>query len=163
VSYSFPRSLHFSSVTQLCPTLYDPIDCSMPGFPVHHQLPELAQTHVHWVGDAIQVSHPLSFPSPPEFNLSYHQVPSKWVNLCIRWPKYWSLSFSINPSSEYSGLISFRIDWFDFLAETNSQESSPTPQLKSIKSLALSFLYGPTLTSIHDYWKTIAFRPLLAK
>ena len=83
--------------------------------------------------------------------------------LRIRWPKYWSFSFSINPSSEYSGLISFTIDWFDLLAETNSQASSPTPQLKSIKSLALSFLYGPTLMSIHDYWKTIAFRPLLAK
>ena len=76
--------------------------------------------------------------------------------LCIRWPKYWSFSFSISPSNEYSGLISCRIDWLDLLAvPRDSQESSPTPQLKSINSLALSFLYSPTLTSIHDYWKTI--------
>ena len=76
--------------------------------------------------------------------------------LCIRWPKYWS--FSINPSSEYSGLTSFRIDWFDLLAcPWNSQESSLTPQFKSISSLALSLLYGPTLTSVHDYWKNQSF------
>ena len=71
--------------------------------------------------------------------------------LCIRWPKYWSFSFNISPSNEYSGLISFSIDWFDLLED--SQESSPTPQFKSINSSALSFLYGPTVTSIHDHWK----------
>ena len=71
--------------------------------------------------------------------------------LCIRWPKYWSFSFSVSPSNEYPGLISFRIDWFDILAVQGTQESSPTPQFKSINSLALSFLYGPTLTSIHDH------------
>ena len=78
--------------------------------------------------------------------------------LCIRWPKYWSFSFSISPSNEYSGLIYFRMDWLDLLAiqgtpTPNIQESSPTPQFKSINSLALSFLYNPTLTSIHDHWK----------
>ena len=75
--------------------------------------------------------------------------------LCIRWPKYWSFRFSISPSNEYSGLISFRIDWLDFLAVQgeDSQESFPTPEFKSITSLALSFLSSPTLTSIHDYWK----------
>ena len=73
--------------------------------------------------------------------------------LCIRWPKNWSFSFSISPSSEYSGLISFRMDWLDLLAVQEAQESSPTPQFKSINSSALSFLYSPTLTSIHDYWK----------
>ena len=73
--------------------------------------------------------------------------------LHIRWPKYCSLSFSISPSNEYSGLISFRMDWLDLLAVQNSQESSPTPQFKSINSSVLSFLYGPTLTSIHDYWE----------
>ena len=78
--------------------------------------------------------------------------------LCIRWPKYWDFSFSINPSNEYSGLISFRIDWFDLLAvQGNSQESSPTPQFKSINSSVLCFLYGPTLTSMHDYWKNYNF------
>ena len=91
------------------------MDCSMPGFPVHHQLMELTQTLVHRVGDAIQPSHPLSFPSPPAFNLSKHQGLFQWA-LPIRWPKYWSFSFSISPSNEYSGLISSRMDWLDLLA-----------------------------------------------
>ena len=90
------------------------MDCSMPGFPVHHQLLELAQTQVHWVSDAIQLSYPPSSSSPPAFNLSSIRVFSNESVLCIRWPKYWS--FSISPSNEYSGLISFRIDWFDLLA-----------------------------------------------
>ena len=77
--------------------------------------------------------------------------------LCIRWPKYWSFSFSISPSNEYSGLISFRMDWLDLFAVQGTQEFSPTPQFKSINSLALSFLYSPTLTSIHDYWKNYSF------
>ena len=76
----FPRSVQFSAVAQLCPTLCDPMDCSMPGLPVHHQLLEFTQTHVHWVGDAIQSSHPLSTPSPPAFNLSQHQDLFKWVS-----------------------------------------------------------------------------------
>ena len=77
--------------------------------------------------------------------------------LQIRWPKYWSFSFSICPSNEYSGLISIRIDWFDFLAVQRTQESSPTPEFKSISSLELSFLYDPTPTSLHDYWKNCSF------
>ena len=97
--------------------------CSMPGLLVHHQLPELAQTHVHGVGDAIQPSHPLSSPFPPAFNLSQHQVFSNESVLCIRWPKYWNFSFSISPSNEYSGLISFRIDWFDLLAVQDTLKS----------------------------------------
>ena len=87
------------------------MDCSTPGFPVHHQFPEFTQTHLHRVGDAIQPSHPLSSPSPA-FNLPQHQS----LFQCIRWPKYWSFGFSISPSSEYSGLISFKIDWLDLLA-----------------------------------------------
>ena len=78
---------------------------------------ELAQTHVHWLSDAFQWSHPLSFPSPPAFNLSQHQGLSNESALRIRWPKYWRFSFSISPSNEYSGLISFRIDWFDFAVQ----------------------------------------------
>ena len=86
------------------------------------------------------------------------RVFSKESVLRIRWPKYWSFSFSISPSSEYSGLISFRMDWLGLLAvQEDSQESSPTRQFKSTNSLALSFLYGPTLTSIHDYWKHHSF------
>ena len=97
-------------------TLCDPMDCSMPGFRVHHQFPEFTQTHVHWIGDAIQPSHPLSSPSPSAFNHSQHQGFFKWVSFCIRWPKYYSFSFSISPSNKESGLISFRINWLDLLA-----------------------------------------------
>ena len=130
-------SVQFSSVAQSCPTLCNPMDYSMPGFLVHHQLLELAQIHVHCISHAIQPSHPLS---PHESALH------------IRWPKYWSFSFSIGPSSEYSGLISFRKDWLDLLAVPGTlKESSPTPQFKSINSSALSFLYSSTLTSIYDY------------
>ena len=92
------------------------MDRSTPGFPVHHKLPDLAQTHVHRVSDAIQPSHPLLSPSPPAFYLSQHWVFSSESILCIRWPKYWSFSFSISPSNEYTGLISFRMDWFDLFA-----------------------------------------------
>ena len=92
------------------------MDCSTPGFPVHHQLLELAQTHVHQDGDAIQPFHPLSSLSLPAFNLSQHQFFSSESVLHIRWPKYCSFSFSISPSNEYSGLISLRIDWFDLLS-----------------------------------------------
>ena len=93
------------------------MDCSTPGFPVHHELPEPDQTHVHQVSDAIQPSHPLSSPSPPAFSLSQHQgFFSNESVLHIRLPKYWSFSFSISPFNEYSGLTSFRIDWLDLLA-----------------------------------------------
>ena len=110
-------ALQFSSATQPCPTLCDPMDCSMPDFPVHHQFLKLAQASVHRVSDAIQSSYPLSSPSPPVFNLSQHQGLIQGISSnCIRWPKYWSFSFSISPSNEYSGLISFMIDWLDHLA-----------------------------------------------
>ena len=110
------KSVEFSSVTQLCPTLCNILDCSMPGFPVHHQLPELAQTHVHWVSDAIQQFQSLSSPSPSALNLSQHQGLFQWVSSSHQVAKYLNFSFSISPSSEYSGLISFMIDWFDLLA-----------------------------------------------
>ena len=95
-------SVKFSSVTQSCLTLCDPMDCSMPGFPIHHQLPELAQTHIHCIGDAIQPSHSLLSPPPPALNLSQHQSFPSELALCIRWPKYWSFSFSISPSNGQS-------------------------------------------------------------
>ena len=100
------QSVQFSSVTQSCPTLCHSMDCSTPGLPVHHQLPEFMQTHVHWVSDAIQPSHPLSSPSLPAFNLSQHQGLFKWSTLHMRWPKYWSFSFNTSPSNGHSGLIS---------------------------------------------------------
>ena len=117
------HSVQLSSVTQSCLTLCDPMDCSTPGLPVHHQLLEHTQTHVHHVGDVNQPSHPLSSPSLPAFNPSQQQGFSNESDLHIRWPKYWSFSFSISPSSEYSGLISFRIDWFDLLAVQGTLES----------------------------------------
>ena len=146
--------LAFSSVAQSCPTLCDPMDCSMPGYPVHHQLPELIRAHVHWVGDAIQPPHPLSFPSPPAFSLSQHQGLFQWVSSSQSDGQSIGVSASISvlPVSiqdcfplGLTGLIS--------LQSKDSQESSAWPQFKSINSLALSFLYSPTLTSIPDHWK----------
>ena len=101
-------SVQFSSVTLSCPTFCDPVDCSTPGLPVHHQLPEFTQNHFPPVGDGIQPSHPLSSTSPA-LNLSQHQGLFKSA-LHIRWPKYWSFSFNISPSNENPGLISFRMD-----------------------------------------------------
>ena len=117
-------SVQLSSVTQTCPTLCNPMDCSTAAFPVLHQHPELAQTHDHQGSDAIQRSHPLSSPSPPAFNLSQRQGLFHSVSFfCIRWPKYWSFSFSISPSNEYSGLISFRMYWLDLLAVQRTLKS----------------------------------------
>ena len=149
--------LQFSSVDQLCPTLWS-MECWVPGLPVHHQLLEFTQTHVHWVGDAIQPFHPLSSPSPPALNLSQHQGLFKWVSSSHHVAK--GLEFQLqHPSFQWI----FRTD---FLQEglvgspcspRDSQESSPTPQFKSINSSALSFLHSPTFTSIHDYWKNRSF------
>ena len=111
-NYQFLRKFVFSSVAQSCLTLYDPMNCSTPGLhlPIHHQLPEFTQTHVHRVSDAIQPSHPLSSSSPPAPNPSQHQGFSNESALCMKWPKYWSFSFSISTSKEHPGLISFRMD-----------------------------------------------------
>ena len=106
----------FSSVTQSCLILCDPMDCSMPGLPVHHQLPELTQSHVLRVSDVIQPSHPLSStPLLPSIFPSIRVFSNESV-LRIGWPKYWSFSFNLSPSNEHPGLISFRMDWLDFLA-----------------------------------------------
>ena len=115
---SVSHSVQLSSVAQSFLTLCDPMHCSMPGFPVCHQLPELAQTHVHWVGDTIQPSHPLLSPSPPVFNLSQHQGLFQGVSSSHLVAKVLELQHLMNIliSNEYSGLISFRIDWFDLLA-----------------------------------------------
>ena len=110
-------TIQFSSVAQSCLTLYNAMNCNTPGFPVYHQLPELTQTHLHQVSDAIQPSLPLSSPSPPSFNLSQNQGLSSESGLHIRWPKYWSFNFSISTSNEYSRLISFKIDWLDFAVQ----------------------------------------------
>ena len=142
----------FSSVAQSCLTLCDPMDCSMLGLPVHHQLPELTQTHVHRVvipSNHLILCHPLLlmssiFPSIRVF--------SNESALHIRWPKYWSFSFSISPSNEYSGLISFRIDWFDLLAvqgtlksllQHHSSEAS-IPRCSAFFVVQLSYPYMTT-------------------
>ena len=99
------------------------MDSSMPGLPVRHQLPEFTQPHIHWVGDAIHHSHPLSSPSLPAFNLSQPQGLFKWVSSLHQVAKYWSFSFSVSPSNEYSGLISFRMDWLGLLAVQGTLKS----------------------------------------
>ena len=120
--FSSVQSVQFSSV-QLCSTLCNPVNCSIPGLPVHHQLPEFTQTHVHWVGDAIQPCHPPLSPSPSIF-LNIRVFLNESV-LCMMWPKYWSFSFNISPTSEHPGLISFRIDWLDLLAVQGTLKSLP--------------------------------------
>ena len=116
-------SVQFSSVTQSCLTLCDPMNHSTPGLPVHHKLPEFTLTHAHRVSDAIQPSHPLLAPFSPSPNPSQHQGLFQQVNSSMRWPKYWSFSFSISPSNEHPGLISFRIDWLDLLAVQGTLKS----------------------------------------
>ena len=138
------------SVTQLCPTLCDPMDCSMPGFPVLHCLPELAQTHVHWVGDATQPSHPLFPPSSPAFSLSQHQGLFPWVGStnCGQ-----SIGASASASVLPMNIQGWLIDWLDLLAVQGTLNS--LLQHQSLKVLIL--LYGSALTSIYDYWKNHSF------
>ena len=138
------------SVAQSCPTLCDPVVCSTPGCTVQHQLLELAQTHVHWDGDAIQPSQSLSSPSPPDFSLSQHK--SQLFASVFWWPKHWSFSFSISPSNEYSGLISFRIDWLDLLAVQGTLKSLLQHQSSKALILQRSALFIVQLS--HPYLTT---------
>ena len=121
----FSKGVQFSSVVQPCPTFCDPMNCSTPGLPVHHQLLEFTQTHIHRVGDAIQPSHPLLSPSSPALNLfpASAVIFSSESPLRIRRPKYWSFSFNISPSSKHPGLISLRMDWLDLLAVQGTLKS----------------------------------------
>ena len=153
-----PISQSVSSVAQSCPNLCDPMNCRIPGLPVHHQLPEFTQTHVHQVSDAIQPSHPQSSPFPPALNSSKHQSLFQWINSSHEVAKVLEFqlqhqSFQWTPRTDLlqNGLVGSPCSLRD------SQESSPTPQFKSINSLALSFLHSPTLTSIHDHWKNYSF------
>ena len=144
------RWLKFSSINQLCPTLCDPMDCCTPGFPVNHQFPEFTQTHVHRVGDAIQPSHTLLSPSPSLISPSIRIFSNESV-LCIRWPKYWSFSFSISTFSEYSRLISFRMDWLDLAVQGTLK--SLLQHHSSKTSILWRSAFFTTLTSGHDHWK----------
>ena len=149
-SYFSRFSVQFSSVAQSCLTLCNPMNCSTPGLPVHHQLPEFTQTHVHRVIDAIQPSHPLSSPSPPAPNPSQHQGLFQWVSSSHEVAKV--LEFQLH---HHSLQRNSRVDLLQNglvgspCSPRNSQGSSPTPQLKSISSSVLSFLHSPTLTAIH--------------
>ena len=155
ISHVFHHILLSSVQLLSCVQLCDPIDCSTPGFPVHHQLQELAQTHVHRVGDAIQPSRPLLSPSPPAFHVSRHQGLSQCQSfpaIWIMWPKYWS--FSSSPSNEYSGLISFRIDWFGLLAVQGTLKS-----LLQHHSSKASFSIQPSLWSISHIYTWLWEKP----
>ena len=147
----------FSLVTQSCLTLCDPMDCSTPGLPVHHQLPEPTQTHVHWVSDAIQPSHPLLSPSPPALNPSQHQDLLQWVNSSNEAGKALEFSLSISPSNEHPGLISFRMGWFDLLAVQGILKSLLQHHSSEASILLRSAFLMVQLTSIHDYWNNYSF------
>ena len=146
-------AVQFNSVTQSCPILYDPMNCSTPGLLVHHRLPESSQTHVHWVSDAIQPSHLLLYPSSPALNLSQQQGLFQWVSSLYQVAKVLEFQLQYQSFKWTPGLI-FRMELVGSpCSPRDSQESSPTPQFKSINSSVLSFLHSPTLTSIHDHWK----------
>ena len=145
-------SVQFSSVAQSCPTLCNQMNFSMPSLPVHHQLLEFTQNYVQWVSDAIQPSHPLSSPSPPAPNPYQHQSFSNESTLRMRWPEYWSLSFSIIPSKEHPGLISFRMAWLDLLAVQGTLKS--LPQHHSSKASILRGSAFFTVQLSHPYMTT---------
>ena len=138
--------VQFSSVTQSCPTLCDSMDCSMPGFPVHHQVPELTQTHVHQVSDAIQPFHLPSSPFPPTWIFPSIRVFSNDSIIHNRWPRNWNFSLSVCPSNKYSGLISFRIDWLDFLAVQGTLKGLSNTTVQKHQFFGAQ-LYGPALTA----------------
>ena len=157
-SVQFSRTVQFSHSVIPKQRLCDPMNRSTPGLPVHHQLPEFTQTHIHRVGDAIQPSHPLSSPSPPALNLSQHQGLFQGVNSSREVAKVLEFqlqhhSFQRNPRAGLlqNGLVGSPC------CPRDSQESSPTLQFKSINSSVFSLLYSPTLTSIHDHWKNHSF------
>ena len=150
-------NIQFSSVTQSCLILFDPRNRSTQGLPVHHQLPEF--TRLTSIESVMLSSHlilcrPLLLLPPTPHSI---RVFSNESTLRMMWPKYWSFSFSIIPSKEIQGLISFRMDWLDLLAVQGTLKSLLQPQFKSINSSALSLLHSPTLTSIHDHWKNHSF------
>ena len=146
-----------SSVAQSRLKLCDPMDCSMPGSPVHQQLQSLLK--LMSIESVMPSNHLIlycPFLLPPSVFPRIRVFSNKSI-LGIRWPKYWSFSFNISSSNEYSGLISFRMDWLDLLMVQGTLMSLLWHHKQSINSLVLSFLYGPTFTSIHDYWKNHSF------
>ena len=155
---SIEGSVQFSSVAQSCPTLWDPMNRSTPGLPVHHQLLEFTQTHVHRVSDAIQPSHPLSSPSPPDPIPPSIRVFSNESTLHMRWPKYWSFSFSISPSKEIPGLIAFRMDWLDPLAVQLSTKFTCVMEDPDSINLLQHILKKFTSNSLCISWECLILR-----
>ena len=153
VTYSF-----CCSVTQLCPTLWDPMNHTTSGFPILHHLLELAQTHIHWVGDAIQPPHHLSSLSPPAFSLSQCQALFQWVSSSYQVARILELKLQ-HRSFQWIFRTDFLYNWFisSPCSLWDSEKSSLTPQCKSISPLVLGLLYGPTLTTTHDYWRNHSF------
>ena len=146
-------TIQFSSVAQSCPTLCDPVDGSTPVLPIHHRLPELTQTHVHWVSDAIQPSHLLLSPSPPAFNLSQHQGLFKWDSSSHQVANVSDFtSFSISPFNEYSRLTSFKMDWFDLLAVQGTLKSLLQHHSSKASVLWRSAIFSVQLS--HPYMTT---------
>ena len=147
-----------STVAQSCLTLCDPVDCSTPGFLVlfttSQSLLKFTSTELVMPSNHLILCCPLLL--LPSIFPSIRVFSNKSV-FCIKWPKYWSFSFSISPFNNYSGLICFRVDWFDLLAIQGTQDFSPTPQFKCINSSRHSFLYNQTLTSVHDYRENHSF------
>ena len=149
--------IQFSSVAHLCPVFCDPMDCSMPGLPVHHQLPELARIHVRWVGDAIQPSHPLSPPSPSAFNISQHQGLSQWVSSLHQMTKILEIQLQHQSFQWIFRKVSFRIDWFDLLAVQETFKSLLQHHSSKASTVLHSAFFTVQLTSIHDHWKNHSF------
>ena len=146
----FIHLIQFSSIQCLsCVWLCIPMNCSMPGLPVHHRLWEFTQTHVHWVGDVIQPSQTLSFPSPSTFNLSQHHGLFKWVSSSHQVAKALSFSFSISPSNEHSGLISLRKDWLDLLAVQGTLKSLLQQHSSKASILRLSAFFIVQLSHLY--------------
>ena len=145
-------SVQFISVAQSCPTLCNPMNHSTPGLPVHQQLREFTHAYVHQVGDAIQPSHPLPSPSPPLPIPPSIKVFSNESTLCIRWPKYWSFSFSISSSNEHPGLISFRMDWLALLAIQGTLQSLLQHHISNVSILQHSAFFIVQLS--HPYMTT---------
>ena len=143
-------------VDKLCPILCIPMDCSMPGFPILHYLLEFAQAHVRSISDAIQRSHPVSPTSPPAFSLSQHQGLFQWVSSSHQVAKIIGASASVLPMT-IKGWLPLGLTGWSPWSLRNSQESSPAPQFEGSNSSVLSLLYGPAVTSVHDYWKNHSF------
>ena len=149
----------FSSVSQLCLTLCDPMDCSMPGLPVHHQLLESTPTHVHWVSDAILPFHSLLSPLLPSIFPSI-RVFSSESGLCIRWPKYWSFSFSLRPSLPLINIQDwFPLGWTCWISLPTKRPSRvfSNTTVQKHQLFGAQLIYSPTLTAIHDYGKNHNF------